>query len=73
MRFLVDANLPRSLVGTLIAAGHEVEFARDVGLASASDEHIAAHARETQAVLITRDLDFAIQQFNTPWTRRSCV
>ena len=36
-----------------------VEFARDVGLAAADDETIAARARETEAALVTRDLDFA--------------
>ena len=59
MRFLVDANLPRSVVGLLIRCGHEVEFARDIGLAAVADEHVATRARETNATLLTRDLDFA--------------
>jgi predicted nuclease of predicted toxin-antitoxin system len=59
MRFLIDANLPRSLVSAIGQLGHEVEFARDVGLASAPDEAVAARARDWGAAIVTRDLDFA--------------
>jgi predicted nuclease of predicted toxin-antitoxin system len=59
MRFLIDANLPRSTVEVLQRFGHEVEFARDIGLAAAADEQIAAHALKSKAVILTRDLDFA--------------
>ena len=44
--------------------GHEVEFARDIGLAAAPDQDIAARAKTTAAALLTRDLDFAdIRQY----------
>jgi predicted nuclease of predicted toxin-antitoxin system len=59
MRFLIDANLPRAAIHMCQKFGHQVEFARDVGLAAASDEQIAARARDTGAALLTRDLDFA--------------
>ena len=59
MRFLIDANLPRAVIAALEKAGHQVEFARDVGLGAAPDEQIAARARESSAALITRDMDFA--------------
>lgn len=59
MRFLLDANLPRTALATVKEAGHEAEFARDIGLAAAPDSEISAHARNTQAALLTRDLDFA--------------
>jgi predicted nuclease of predicted toxin-antitoxin system len=59
VRFLVDANLPRSTVAILRTLGHEVEFARDIGLAAAPDREIAARAKGTAAALLTRDLDFA--------------
>jgi hypothetical protein len=32
MRFLIDANLPRSAVALLVGFGHEVDFARDIGM-----------------------------------------
>lgn len=59
MRFLLDANLPRSAVTAVETYGHSVEFARDAGMGAAADEVIAERARYTRAALITRDLDFA--------------
>jgi len=59
MRFLIDANLPRSTVELIARLGHEVDFARDIGLGSAPDAQIAARARQTESALLTRDLDFA--------------
>jgi predicted nuclease of predicted toxin-antitoxin system len=59
MRFLIDANLPRAVIAVVQSLGHRVEFARDIGLASATDEQIANHALQNGAALITRDLDFA--------------
>jgi hypothetical protein len=37
----------------------EVHFARDIGMAAAPDAAIAARARATQAVLVSRDTDFS--------------
>ena len=59
MRFLIDANLPRAAILACQKFGHQVEFARDIGLAAASDEQIAARANQSSAVLLTRDMDFA--------------
>ena len=64
MRFLIDANLPRAVIAVVQSLGHQVEFARDIGLASATDEQIANHALKYGAALLTRDLDFAdIRQY----------
>jgi predicted nuclease of predicted toxin-antitoxin system len=59
MRLLIDANLPRAAIGVCRKFGHQVEFARDIGMAAAPDEQIAARARESGAALLTRDLDFS--------------
>jgi predicted nuclease of predicted toxin-antitoxin system len=59
MRFLIDANLPRSIIALITSLGHESEFARDIGLAAAPDSEIAARAKTTGAALLTRDLDFS--------------
>jgi len=59
MHFLIDANLPRAAIAVLQKFGHQVEFARDIGLAAAPDEQIAARARQSGAALLTRDMDFA--------------
>ena len=59
MRFLVDANMPRSTLTLLASLGHHGEHARDIGLGHAPDSEIAAHARTHDAVIVTRDVDFA--------------
>lgn len=51
--------MPRLAIGALAKLGHQVEFAKDIGLSNDFDQVIAAHAQTTQAVLVTRDLDFA--------------
>ena len=59
MRFLVDANMPRSTLSLLAGLGHTGEHARDIGLGHAPDAEIAARARNTGAAFVTRDVDFA--------------
>src|ERR1700719_2822988 len=59
MRFLIDANLPRTVIAVVRSLGHHAEFARDIGLGSATDDQIAKHALHYRAALLTRDLDFA--------------
>jgi predicted nuclease of predicted toxin-antitoxin system len=64
MRFLVDANLPRSAFELFIKLGHATEFVRDIGMGAAPDGVVAARARETGAAIVTRDLDFSdIRQY----------
>jgi predicted nuclease of predicted toxin-antitoxin system len=59
MRFLMDANLPRTATQTLIDAGHEATDVRDIGLGGAPDAVIAQRAREQGFCLVTRDFDFS--------------
>jgi predicted nuclease of predicted toxin-antitoxin system len=59
MKFLLDANMPRSAASVLRELGHEVEDVRDVLPNGADDATVAAHARARQLILITRDFDFA--------------
>lgn len=59
MRFLVDANVPRSTLKLLQEFDHSAEHVRDIGLAASPDAQIALHARTVGSILITRDLDFA--------------
>jgi len=51
--------MPRSAGGLLQGLGHVVDHVRDIGLGSAPDAQIAANARKSGAVLLTRDMDFA--------------
>ena len=59
MRFLIDADLPRSAKPLLERLGHEAIDVRDVGLRSAKDPVIARYAQEHQACLLTGDFGFA--------------
>ncbi len=59
MKFLLDANMPRSAANLLRELAHEVEDVRDVLPSGAADAEVAAHAKAQQAVLVTRDFDFA--------------
>jgi predicted nuclease of predicted toxin-antitoxin system len=57
--FLVDESLPRAVTRALVAAGYDVADVRDVGLRGATDDAIAARARETSAIVVSGDLDFS--------------
>lgn len=59
MKFLVDAQLPPALTLWLREAGHEAEHVADVGLREADDSTIWTHALRTDAVIVTKDEDFA--------------
>ena len=59
MRFLLDANMPRSAVGAVQRLGHEAVDVREIGLGGAEDKHIAAYVQQHDLVLITRDFDFS--------------
>ena len=58
MRFLVDADLPRSAAEVIRRHGHEVVDVRDIGLRSAGDSEIARHAQAERLCLLTGDTDF---------------
>jgi predicted nuclease of predicted toxin-antitoxin system len=66
VRFLLDANMPRSAVDIFCQFGHEVEYAWDIGLHSAPDIDIANRAQRSRAVVVTRDLDFSDVRFYRP-------
>ena len=59
MRFLVDNQLPAALAVLLREQGHEAEHVLDLGLAQGKDNPIWQHAITRQAVIITKDEDFA--------------
>ncbi len=59
MRFLVDAQLPPGLARWLSGRGHACDHVNDIGLGAVADDLIEAWAREAQAVIWTKDADFA--------------
>jgi predicted nuclease of predicted toxin-antitoxin system len=59
MRFLIDADLPRSVAGLLQRYGHETTDVRDIGLRDANDPTIAQYAQQHRLGLRTGDFDFS--------------
>lgn len=59
MRFLIDNQLPLQVVAWLTSNGHDAEHVRDLGLEQSKDGAIWRRAAELQAVIITKDEDFA--------------
>lgn len=55
----LDENMPDSAAETLRSAGHDVDRARDEGLAGVDDHAVLAAASAAGRVLVTLDLDFA--------------
>ena len=70
MNFLVDQNLPSLLAEWIKAHGHDAQHVRALGLANASDRDISALARTQNAVIITRDVDFAQLAQTSPASSR---
>lgn len=59
MLFLVDTNLPKALAAWIAARGHKAEHVLDLGLAQAKDSDLWRRASETDAVIVSKDEDFA--------------
>ena len=59
MRFIVDAWLPPALARWLIGNGHEARHVADLNMATASDTTKWNFALAENAVIITKDEDFA--------------
>ena len=62
MKFIVDAQLPPALAHVLINLGHEAQHVFEIGLAHSEDEAIWRHAENSQAVIVTKDEDFAVRR-----------
>jgi predicted nuclease of predicted toxin-antitoxin system len=56
--FLIDASLPRATAALVASYRHMSTDVRDIGLGTALDQQIAAHARANQLILLTKDQDF---------------
>jgi len=59
VKFLVDAQLPPALARGLREVGYNVQAVRELGLREAEDDTIWDYALANQAVIITKDQDFA--------------
>jgi len=73
VRFLVDEDLPRSLVAYLRTAGIAAEDVRDVGLRGKPDDEVLAYSVSRNLVLVSADIGFGnILQFR-PGTHAGIV
>lgn len=59
LKFLLDANLPRTLNNFLKNQGYNVKDIRDFLAPDTPDEDISKIAQQEGRILLTRDLDFA--------------
>lgn len=60
MRFLVDAQLPPALARWLTEQGHHAQHVADIGMMAATDNQIWLWAIEHEAIIVTKDEDFAV-------------
>ena len=58
MRFLIDENLPFSLIRLLQESGHDVFDVAASALRSSPDETLWRFAARQKRILVTKDLDF---------------
>ena len=58
-RFLIDENLPRSLVADLEQRGYVAEHVYDLRMGGAKDPAVYAYAQSKRAILLTGDKDFS--------------
>jgi predicted nuclease of predicted toxin-antitoxin system len=84
MRFLVDAQLPPALAKMLVTAGHDAQHVADHSMQAAPDTAIWDLATRENAIILTKDEDFAQRRVLTragpvivwirvPNTRRSAL
>jgi predicted nuclease of predicted toxin-antitoxin system len=58
MRFLIDAQLPPALARWIADHGQQADHVADLQLADSSDREIWNQARQTGAVIVSKDSDF---------------
>ncbi len=58
MRWLLDQGVPRSAADHLSRASHDAIHVGDIGMATATDSDILAHATREHRIIVTFDADF---------------
>lgn len=58
LKFLLDADMPRSSAEVIRRIGYEVEDVRDIGMRAAKDKEIIEYALKNNRIIVTRDTDF---------------
>jgi predicted nuclease of predicted toxin-antitoxin system len=65
VKFIIDAQLPPALARALRESGHDAQAVREIGLREAEDSLIWDYAQANQAVVITKDEDFAERRMSS--------
>ena len=58
LKFLLDADMPKSSAQVIRNLGFEIEDVRDIGMRAAKDREIMDYAFKNNKIIITMDLDF---------------
>ena len=58
LKFLLDADMPRSSAKLIRSLGYNIEDVRDIGLRRAKDEEIVKYALKNNRIIITRNVGF---------------
>jgi predicted nuclease of predicted toxin-antitoxin system len=58
LKFLLDADMPKSSAQVIRNLGFEIEDVRDIGMRAAKDKEIMDYALKNNKIIITMDLDF---------------
>lgn len=58
LKFLLDADMPKSSAKLMRSLGYDVEDVRDLGLRSAKDKEIVKYALKNNRIIITRNVGF---------------
>jgi len=58
LKFILDADMPRSSAEVIRNLGFDVDDVRDIGMRSAKDREIIEYALRNNRIIITRDTDF---------------
>lgn len=73
MKFIVDMNMSAQWVEALVDAGHTAQHWSSIGSANAADTEIVDVARDQDAIILTRDLDFSAIVATTRLAKPSVV
>ena len=58
LKFILDADMPRSSADVIRGTGYDVEDVRDIGMGAAKDREIIEYALKNERIIVTRDTDF---------------
>jgi predicted nuclease of predicted toxin-antitoxin system len=65
IKFLLDADMPRSSVRIIRSLGFDAGDVRDIGTRRAKDKEIIEYALNNSRIIVTRDTDFG-KYFDIP-------